>query len=52
MGVVEHWNGAGGGGRGRKGKVFVIGCEGDLIDGAGCDDVVENGGIVCSALEG
>ncbi|PUU78670.1 P-loop containing nucleoside triphosphate hydrolase protein [Tuber borchii] len=48
-GVVEHWNGGGGG---RKGKVFVIGCKGDLIDEAGGNGFVENGGIVCSALEG
>jgi len=52
-GAVEHWNGAGGRGGGwRKGKVSVVGCKGDLIDEAGCNGFVENGGIVCSALEG
>ncbi|KAG0636162.1 P-loop containing nucleoside triphosphate hydrolase protein [Tuber brumale] len=50
-GVVERWNGEGAGGR--RGKVFVVGCKGDLIRGAGgVNGFVENGGIVCSALEG
>ncbi|KAG0134379.1 P-loop containing nucleoside triphosphate hydrolase protein [Tuber indicum] len=49
-GEVERWNGAGGGGR--KGKVFVVGCKGDLIGGVGLNGFVESGGIVCSALEG
>ena len=28
---------------GGKGKVFLIGCKGDLIDEAGCNGFLENG---------
>ncbi|KAG0134368.1 P-loop containing nucleoside triphosphate hydrolase protein [Tuber indicum] len=47
---VERWNGTGE--SGRKGKIFVVGCKGDLIGRAGWDGFVESGGIICSALEG
>jgi len=51
VGPVENWNRAGGR-EGRKGKVFVVGWKGNLIDEAACNGFVEHGGIVCSALNG